>query len=150
VARDQALCRLVPDLRAGAPALGDVLVALEFLRSVWPVMVDQGRGRFLALNLQGLPEARWRQDPAWSLHRGLAALHALPVPLWFLQRADQGLSDWGLPGDPPILTEHVDAQFDWMLEAHPDAVAWRAAYPDDSGLAFSPALRALHEPPDSA
>ena len=39
-----------------------------------------------------------------SLHRGLAALRVLPVPLWFLQLADQGLSDWGLLGDPPILT----------------------------------------------
>jgi hypothetical protein len=144
LARDRALCDLVPDLGAGAPALGDVLVAIEFLRSVWPVMVDQGLGRFLALNLQGLSQAQWQRDPAWSLHRGLAVLRGLPVPLWFLQHADQNLSDWGLPADPPILTEHVEAQFSWMLEAHPDAAAWRAGYPRHSGLAFSPALRALH------
>jgi len=70
----------------------------------------------------------------------------LPVPLWFLQLADQTLSDWGLLGDPPILTEHVEAQFGWMLEAHPDPAEWRARYPDDSGLDVSAALRALHQP----
>ena len=42
-------------------------------------------------------------------------MRGLPVPLWFLQLGDQGLSDWGLLGDPPILTEHVDAQFGWMF-----------------------------------
>ena len=146
VARDRAICNLIPDLSSGTPNLGDVLVAVEFLRTIWPLMVDQGWGRFLVLNLQGLTYQQWQKDPAWSLHRGLAALRGLPVPLWFLQRADQGLSDWGLLGDPPILTEHVDAQFGWMLEAHPDASEWRARYPDDSGLEVSPALRQLHQP----
>ena len=55
------------------------------------------------------------------------------------------LSDWGLPGDPPILTEHVDAQFGWMLEAHPDPAEWRARYPDDSGLDIDAALRKIHQ-----
>ncbi len=141
--RDRALCDLIPDLRTGSPSLGDVLVAVEFLRTIWPVMVNQGRGRFLILNLQGLSHRQWTEDPSWSLHRGLAALRGLPVPLWFLQQGDQGLSDWGLPGDPPILTEHVDAQFGWMLEAHPDAAEWRARYPDDSGLDVSAAVREL-------
>jgi hypothetical protein len=145
VARDRALSDLIPDLRSGSPRLGDVLVAFEFLRTIWPVMVDQGRGRFLTLNLQGLSHQQWTEDAAWSLHRGLAALRGLPVPLWFLQLADQGLSDWGIPGDPPILTEHVDAQFGWLLEAHPDAAEWRERYPDDSGLDVSAALRELHQ-----
>ncbi|UYW27485.1 hypothetical protein OKC48_02810 [Methylorubrum extorquens] len=146
VARDRALCNLIPDLSSGTPNLSDILVAVEFLRSTWPVMVDQGRGRFLLLNLQGLTHQQWQEDSAWSLHRGLAALRGLPVPLWFLQLSDQQLSDWELPGDPPILTEHVDAQFGWMLEAHPDPAAWRAQYPDDSGLEVSPTLRKLHQP----
>jgi hypothetical protein len=146
VARDRALTTLIPDLRSGSPNLDDVLVAIEFLRTIWPVMVNQGRGRFLILNLQGLSYQQWTEDPSWSLHRGLAALRGLPVPLWFLQLADQGLSDWGFVGDPPILTEHVDAQFGWMLETHPDAAEWRARYPDDSGLDVSAALRALHQP----
>jgi hypothetical protein len=126
--------------------LGDILVAIEFFRTVWPVTVSQRLGRFLVLNLQGLSYQQWKEDPSWSLHRGLAALRGLPVPLWFMQRADQGVSDWGLLGDPPILTEHVDAQFGWMLEARADAAEWRAQYPNDSGLELSAALRALHQP----
>lgn len=145
VARDGALAEFIPDLSSGTPRLDDVLVAVEFLRTTWPVMVDQRLGRFLVLNLQGLDHQHWLEEPGWSLHRGLAALRGLPVPLWFLQRADQGLSDWGLPGDPPILTEHVDAQFGWMMEGHPDAAEWRARYPDDSGLDMSSALRRLHQ-----
>ena len=65
------------------------------LCTTWPKMVGQGRGRFLVLNLKGLTYQQWQEDPAWSLHRGLAALRGLPVPLWFLQLADQALSDWG-------------------------------------------------------
>jgi hypothetical protein len=145
VAGDREICTFIPDLSSGAPGLDDVLVAVEFLRTIWPVMVGQRQGRFLVLNLQGLTYQQWQEDPAWSLHRGLAALRALPIPLWFLQLADQGLSGWGLLGDPPILTEHVDAQFGWMLEAHPDVAEWRARYPDDSGLEVSPALRELHQ-----
>lgn len=145
VARDRALCQLMPDMRLGTPALGDALVAIEFLRSVWPVMVDQGLGRFLVLNLQGLSRDDWLHDPAWSLQRGLAALRGLPVPLWFLQNGDQGLSDWNLPGDPPILTEHVDAQFSWMLEASPEAAVWRRRYPEHAGLSVSPELQALYD-----
>ena len=108
-------------------------------------MVEQKLGRFLVLNLQGLSHQQWLEGPEWSLHRGLAALRGLPVPLWFLQLADQGLSEWNLPGDPPILTEHVNAQFGWMSEAHPDAAEWRARYPEDSGLTMSAALRQLHQ-----
>ena len=119
-------------------------MAIEFLRTTWPVMIDEGRGRFLMLNLQGLSHQQWLDDPQWSLHRGLSALRGLPVPLWFLQRAGQQLSDWGLPGDPPILTEHLEAQFGWMMEASPVEEEWRPRYPDDSGLDMSPSLRRLH------
>jgi hypothetical protein len=147
LARDRSLTQLIPDLSAGGPQLGDVLVAVEFLRTIWPVMIDQHRGRFLILNLQGLSHEQWLENPEWSLHRGLAFLRGLPVPLWFLQLAGQQLSDWNLPGDPPILTEHVDAQFGWMLEASPIQAEWRARYPDDSGLEMSPSLRRLHGAP---
>lgn len=146
LARDRALANFIPDLSAGSPSLDDVLVAVEFLRTIWPLMVDHGRGRFLILNLQGLSHQQWIEDPSWSLHRGLAALRGLPVPLWVLQSGDQRISNWGLPGDPPILTEHVDAQFGWMLETHPDAAEWRALYPEDSGLDFSSDLRKLYQP----
>jgi len=144
LARDRELTQLIPDLRSGKPRLGDVLVAIEFLRTTWPLMVDQGHGRFLMLNLQGLSYEQWLDDPQWSLHRGLSALRGLPVPLWFLQRAGQQLSEWDLPGDPPILTEHLEAQFGWMLETSPVEDEWRRRYPDESGLDMSPSLRRLH------
>jgi hypothetical protein len=147
LAHDRQITEFIPDLRSGTPQLGDVLVAVEFLRTVWPIMVDQHRGRFLILNLKGLSHQQWLEDPEWSLHRGLSVLRGLPVPLWFLQQAGQHLSDWELPGDPPILTEHLEAQFGWMLEASPVEAEWRARYPDDSGLDMSPSLRRLHGAP---
>jgi hypothetical protein len=67
VAHDRALAELIPDLTSGAPHLEDVLVAMEFLRTTWPVIVDQRRGRFLVLNLQGVSKQRWIDDPGWSL-----------------------------------------------------------------------------------
>jgi hypothetical protein len=140
VARDVQLLGSVPDLTSGTPALDDVLVAVEFLRTRWPVMVDERFGRFLALNLRGLSYDTWTSHPQLSLHRGLVAIR-LPVPLWLIQQADQEVSNWRLPGDPPILTEHMDAQFAWMLEMHPDPVDERSRYPADSGLQVSDALR---------
>jgi hypothetical protein len=141
-ARDTAVLGSVPDLSSGTPSLDDVLVAVEFLRTRWPTMVDQGFGRFLALNLRGLSHDIWMDHPRLSLQRGLAAIR-LPVPLWLIQQADENVSDWHLPGDPPILTEHLDAQFAWMLEMHPDPDAERSRYPDDSGLHVSAQLRAM-------
>jgi hypothetical protein len=143
VARDRTLAELIPDLSFGAPHLEDVLVALEFLRTRWPVMVNEGRGRFLVLNLQGVSKDQWIENPRWSFHRGLIALRGTPVPIWFLQLANQELSSWDLPRDPPILTEHVEAQFGWMIEVYPDAAQWRAQYPRDSGLNISAALLRL-------
>jgi hypothetical protein len=143
--RDSGLTDFIPDLTSGIPRLDDVLVAIEFLRTRWPVLVEQGRGRFLILNLQGVSRQQWIETPEWSLHRGLAALRGLPVPLWFLQLGNQDLSDWGLPGDPPILTEHIDAQFGWMFEGFPEPAHWRARYPADSGLSMSDGLRRLHQ-----
>jgi hypothetical protein len=145
IALDRALTELIPDLSSGTAHVEDVLVAIEFLRTTWPVMVDQRRGRFLVINLQGVTQQQWIEDPRWSLHRGLTVLRSRPVPLWFLQLADQGLSTWDLPGDPPILTEHVEAQFGWMIETHPDVAEWRARYPEDSGLNMSAELLRLHK-----
>src|SRR5262249_48660327 len=47
LARDRAITEFVPDLSTGMPRLEDVLVAVEFVRTTWPVMVNQNRGRFL-------------------------------------------------------------------------------------------------------
>jgi hypothetical protein len=145
VRRDDELTEWVPDLSSGTPALDDILVAIEFIRTVWPIMVDQGLGRFLVLNLQGLHFEEWLSDGRWSLHRGLIALRSLPVPLWLLQRGGQEVSTWMLPGDRPIFTEHVDAQFGWMWEADLSPNDWLKRYPADSGLDVSTAVRHVLE-----
>jgi hypothetical protein len=146
ITRDDQLLEQVPDLASGSPALDDVLVAIEFLRTRWPIMVDEGYGRFLALNLRELPHSTWIGHPQLSLQRGLAAIRT-PVPLWLIQVADQDVSSWKLPGDPPILTEHMKAQFSWLFEAYPEPNSERARYPEDSGLHVSVALRRLLETP---
>jgi hypothetical protein len=142
IASDDELLMRVPDLASGSPALDDVLVAIEFLRTRWPIMVDEGYGRFLALNLRGLSYPTWTDHPQLSLQRGLVAIRT-PVPLWLIQVADQDVSSWELPGDPPILTEHMEAQFGWLTEMYSEPDDERARYPDDSGLQVSAALRRL-------
>jgi hypothetical protein len=147
IARDDQLLERVPDLASGSPALDDVLVAIEFLRTRWPTMVEEGYGRFLALNLRGLSHDTWTGHAQLSLQRGLTATRT-PVPLWLIQLADQDVSSWELPGDPPILTEHMEAQFAWLTEMYRDPDIERARYPEDSGLHVSVALRRLLETPD--
>ena len=53
-----------------------------------------------------------------------------------------------MPGDRPILTEHVDAQFGWLMEAWDDPDEAQALYPADSGLAVSAPLRHLLGAPE--
>ncbi|GAA2640191.1 hypothetical protein [Paractinoplanes durhamensis] len=140
VERDVELCGGIPDLTAGTPALDDILVAMEFFRSVWPPLLDERYGRFLVVDLRGHTGESFAAAAERSLDRGMLAFR-VPVPLWLLQNADQDASSWGLPGDPPILTEHVDSQFAWMVEAWPGQAETMARYPADSGLIASPALR---------
>jgi hypothetical protein len=149
VRKDVEVCSWIPDLSTGSPSLDDVLVAVEFFRTSWPTMVEEHRGRFLALNLRGHTSRSFADATDMSLQRGLVALGSLPVPLWLLQLAGQDASSWGLPGDRPILTEHVDAQFGWLMEAWYDPGEARAVYPGDSGLAVSPALRRLLGAPEA-
>jgi hypothetical protein len=139
---DFELLGRVPDLSTGTPALGDVLVALEFLRTEWPVVVEEQRTRFLAINARGVPRELLVDDDRMSLHRGLLAIR-VPVPVWIIQSADDHVEQWGLRQDPPIFTEHEPHQFSWMWEFFVDRVAAQARYPQDSGLELSPALQRL-------
>jgi hypothetical protein len=82
------------------------------------------------------------QDERYSLHRGLISLR-LPVPLWIIQSAGQGVDDWGLPGDFPIFTEHFERQFSWMLQISFDRRDAQSNFPQASRLAFSPAMQRL-------
>ena len=139
---DRELSERIPDLSSGAPALRDVLVALEFLRTEWRVATDQGHGRFLALDCRGISREQLIQDARYSLHRGLISLR-LPVPLWIIQSAGQGVDGWGLPEDFPIFTEHLEHQFSWMLQISFDRRDAQSNFPRESKLALSPAMQRL-------
>ena len=138
---DSMLSDRIPDLGSGMPRLEDVLVAFEWYRVVWPVMVEQGRGDFLVINCQRWTAEQWITHERLSLFRGLAAMRA-PVPMWFLQLAGQDVENWPLVGNRPIFTEHVSSQFGWMMEISlgPEA---QERYPSDSGLEFSDELAAM-------
>lgn len=66
----------------------------------------------------------------------------LPVPLWIIQHAEQDAEFWPLIGEVPILTEHAEAQFGWMIEDSFDRQEAQGRYARDSGLRLAPALEA--------
>jgi hypothetical protein len=140
--RDADLFTRLPDLSSGVHALDDCLVALEFLRTEWPAMVEEGRGRFLAANCRDITREQWAGAEQLSLHRGLISIRA-PVPVWILQRGGQQIESWGLPGDRPIFTEYLPNQFSWMMEIFLDRGGQQAQFPADSGLWVSAALQAV-------
>jgi hypothetical protein len=140
---DRELGGRIPDLQTGTPSLRDVLVASEWLRVEYPQLVDRRRGDFLAINCQRCSRGVWETAEELSLHRGLAGMRSrLPVPLWIIQEAGQDVEFWPLVGDVPIFTEHVSAQFAWMLEAAFDRGEAQRRYPTDSGLVLAPAAAA--------
>jgi len=142
-ALDLQMSQRIPDLQSGSPPLRDVLVAMEWLRVEYPQFVERKRGDFMAINCQRLSREVWENSEEVSLHRGLAAMRTrLPVPLWVIQLADQDVEHWPLIGEVPILTEHVLAQFGWMVEASFDRRESQQRYADDSGMILAPALAA--------
>ena len=139
---DSMLSERIPDMSSGMPRLEDVLVALEWYRVVWPVMVEQGSGDFLVINCQRWTAEQWISDERLSLIRGLAAMRS-PVPMWFLQLAGQEVENWPMVGNRPIFTEHVSSQFAWMMEISLGPEEAQERYPSDSGLKFSDELAAM-------
>ena len=71
-----------------------------------------------------------------SLLRGLAVLRTGEQALWLIQRPDQRVETWGIPGDPPIFTEYDQRQFGWMSEATL-ADGWQAQYASQGDLAWT-------------
>jgi hypothetical protein len=138
---DLEIGQRVPDLQTGSPSLRDVLVAMEWLRVEFPQYIERKRGDFMAINCQRLSREVWENNEEVSLHRGLAAMRTrLSVPLWIIQMADQDVEHWPLIGEVPIFTEHLEAQFGWMLEASFDRRESQQRYPADSGMILAPAL----------
>lgn len=140
---DREMAQRIPDLQSGSPSLRDVLVAAEWLRVEYPQFVDRRRGDFLAINCQRLSKPIWEAAEEVSLLRGLAAMRPrLPVPLWIIQQGEQDVEFWPHVGDVPIFTEHVTAQFAWMIEAAFDREDSQRRYPEGSGLVLSTAAMA--------
>jgi hypothetical protein len=126
------------------PSLGDVLVAMEWLRVEFPQYLKRRRGDYIAINCQLLSREHWENRDEVSLHRGLAAMRSrLAVPVWIIQQADQQVETWPLMGHTPIFTEHVSAQFAWMLEVSFPRRDSQQRYPEDSGLLLAPGLLKL-------
>jgi hypothetical protein len=136
---DNLLSERIPDLSTATYDVRDVLVALEWLRTEWPMMVEERRGDFTMINCQELTEELWTQRIELSLLRGLTSVRT-PGPIWFLQRAGQTVENWPLVGERPIFTEHVSNQFRWLLEISLDRHDAQSRYPVDSGLELAPEL----------
>jgi hypothetical protein len=136
---DAGLAQRIPDLSNVIYHLRDIVVAIEWLHTTWPVMVDQKRGDLLAINCQTLTAELWSTKEEVSLHRGLACIRT-PGPLWFLQLAGQEVENWPLVGERPIFTEHTKDQFAWMMEAWFEPRESQSRYPVDCGLDLSPEL----------
>lgn len=139
---DLELSQRIPDLSSGIVKLNDILVAYEWLRTEWRLIVEQKYGDLLAINCRRLTKELWQEHEQLSLLRGLAAMR-LSVPLWFIQSAGQEVETWPLVGTRPIFTEHVNNQFSWMFEMTLDRSVMESRYPVDSGLAFSDELIAV-------
>jgi hypothetical protein len=142
VSQDLELSRRIPSMSGGSPALGDVLVAFEWLRTEWPAMLAERKGNLIAIDCRGVSKEQWEKDVGLSLLRGLAVM-VVPVPVWFLQVANQGIDTWGFPGDPPIFTQHVPNQYSWMFEISFNRRESQSRYPEDSGLELSEWLKTL-------
>ena len=117
----------------------DILVAFEWYRTEWPVLLEQDHGDRILLNCQRMTLESWQTDVQLSLLRGLAAMRA-PGPLWFLQLAGQEVENWPLVGERPIFSEHHSSQFAWMMEASVERRHLRAHYLKVSGLELSKEL----------
>lgn len=137
---DLQMAQRIPDLQAGSPSLRDVLVAMEWLRVEWPHFLERNRGDYLAINCQRVSKEIWTSREEVSLHRGLVAMR-LSTPLWIIQAGDQDVESWPLMGEMPIFTEHVSAQFAWMMEISFERSEAQQRYPEDSGLILSSELK---------
>jgi hypothetical protein len=137
--RVQTFTDAIPDLRQDRPSLTDVLTALEWREVLLPLLEEASLGDMTVIDLRGLTK---HADPALSMSRGIAAMRSPPRPIWFLQRASEGVDEWDLPQDHPIFTEHVEKQFAWMMFEGTLAPEWPDVYAERCGLIMSAPLLA--------
>lgn len=131
----------IPDLAEGNAKLEDVLVGLEWMKSLLPILQEGSVGDMILIDLRDLTKEIWERDPALSLARGIASLTQPPKPVWFIQKSGQEVEKWGLLGrDLPIFTQHTQKQYEWMWETSfsPD---WTAHYATVCDLEMSEELK---------
>ncbi|MEP6949912.1 MAG: hypothetical protein ABI863_11580 [Ginsengibacter sp.] len=141
---DIELINRIPNLSNGSPALTDILVALEWLRTEWPLIDKKYWGDFIMIDCRNIDNENWETNLELSLLRGLANI-LTPVPVWFIQLQGQDVDTWRLVGDRPIFTEYFPNQFSWMLHGgfSLDRRIMQTRYPANSGLNLSEELRNL-------
>lgn len=136
---DLLLASRIPTMRSGDPALGDLLAAFEFRRTLAAWYSGMDLGDKVLVDVTSFDDEAWASGPEAALGRGLLSMSGLG-PTWVLQDAGQGAHGWRGFRDQPIFTRHVAGQLDWMktVLAQP---TWLLHYLADSGLATGPDLQ---------
>src|SRR5262249_29603339 len=106
VQRDLASAGQILDLKQGQYNLADVLVALEWRRTVFTWFLDEGFGDKVVIDVSGANAEEWTTLPDMSVARGLLALN-VDSPIWIMQRAGQNADAWPGFREQPIFTRHV-------------------------------------------
>src|SRR6185436_11314305 len=136
---DMARSTQIPDLSAGQHRLADVLVAVEWRRTVLAWFMDEGYGDKAMVDVGESTAEEWASQPHQSLARGLLALNAT-TPTWIMQRAGQSVHLWPGVREQPIFTRHVEGQFAWLKPVFV-VPCWLAFYLGNSRLEFQPELQ---------
>jgi len=137
--KDTEMVTSIINLQDGTFDQVDVLAACEWNRTIVPALVGDHRyGSFFCIDYRNLTEQMWARDEAYMVIRGINRVRT-QVPLWFLQGEDQRVDEWKTMGTNPVLTQHVERQWDWMMEAlqEPD---WPANFQSDCKVKFSQKL----------
>jgi hypothetical protein len=113
VERDCACAGEIPDLSGGQNRLADVLAAFEWRRTVFKWFMDEGFGDKAIVDISRTSLREWTTHSEMSLGRGLLALNSFS-PTWVVQVASQNAHLWPGFKEQPILTRHMDRQFNWL------------------------------------
>ncbi|MEV6487114.1 hypothetical protein AB0M20_00545 [Actinoplanes sp. NPDC051633] len=110
------------------PDRPDQLAALEWDLQVVAWFARSWGPAKAVLDCRNMDQRRWVESDSQGLRRGMLRIWT-DTQLCVLQAAGQGVDQWPMigVGDTPILTQHVDHQFDWMLRTQA-LPTWILAY----------------------
>lgn len=132
----------IPDMRHLACRGVDLFAALEWNGEVRRWLVDRWGWRRCVIDCRALSVPEWAEGPEQAVRRGMLAVRS-PDIVMATQRADQQVDEW--PGfaerETPILTEHVDDQWAWMVRVR-TLPTWIVAYLSLPEFEFDRGLRA--------